>query len=58
MSTERDGSAASVNYARDKAAADSVAKDIAACGGKALVVQADVTDEASVGRMMAWSNGG
>ena len=47
----RHGWAVAVNYLRDKAAADSVAEDIAACGGKALVVQADVTDAAGVGQM-------
>ena len=45
------GWAVAVNYACHESAAASVAEDITACGGRALVVQADVTDAASVGRM-------
>lgn len=47
----RSGWAVAVNYKRDEAAATAVAEDITACGGKALVVRADVTDVASVGQM-------
>lgn len=45
------GWAVAVNYARDDAAAASVAGDITARGGKALMVRADVTDSVSVGQM-------
>lgn len=48
----RSGWAVAVNYARDESAATSVAEEIAACGGKALAVQADVTHAPSVGRMI------
>ncbi len=37
-----------VNYARDAAAAEAVAADVRAAGRRALVVQADVADEAQV----------
>lgn len=47
----RGGWAVAVNYVRDEAAAASVTKEIAAFGGAALAVQADVTDAASVARM-------
>lgn len=40
-----------VNYARDAQAAARVADQVRAAGGEALVVQADVADEAAVGRM-------
>lgn len=40
-----------VNYTRDAAAAESVAAEVRAAGGQALVVQADVADEAAVVRM-------
>lgn len=49
----RNGWPVAVNYVRDEAAAASVAADITACGGKALVVQADVTDGPSTGQMTA-----
>lgn len=47
----RSGWAVAVNYVREEAAAASVAADITAGGGKALVVRADVTDAACVGQM-------
>ncbi len=40
-----------VNYTRDAAAAESVAAEVRVAGGQALVVQADVADEAAVVRM-------
>jgi len=42
------GWAVAVNYARDAAAAESVVKAIQAGGGRAIAVQADVSDEAQV----------
>lgn len=48
----RSGWSVAVNYARDEAAAASVTEDIAACGGKALAVRADVTDAAAVATMI------
>jgi len=47
----RRGYAVCVNYLRDRAAADEVARDIAAAGGRAIAVQADVAVEADVVRM-------
>ena len=44
----RQGWAVAVNYARDAAAAESVVKAIQAGGGRAIAVQADVSDEAQV----------
>ena len=43
-----EGAAVVVNARSDKAAADAVAKEIAAAGGRALVHLADVSDEAAV----------
>ena len=40
-----------VNYAQNKAAAESVAKQIHDAGGQAMIVQADVADEAQILRM-------
>jgi NAD(P)-dependent dehydrogenase (short-subunit alcohol dehydrogenase family) len=45
------GHAVCVNYASDKAAADSVCAEIAAAGGKAIAVAADTSVEADVIRM-------
>lgn len=45
------GYAVCVNYVRDSAAADAVVKAIAADGGKAIAVQADVAQEADVVRL-------
>ena len=42
------GWAVAVNYTRDTAAAESVVKAIQASGGRAIAVQADVSDEAQV----------
>jgi NAD(P)-dependent dehydrogenase (short-subunit alcohol dehydrogenase family) len=47
----RRGYAVCVNYLKDRAAADRVAGDIAAAGGRAIAVQADVSVEADVVRM-------
>lgn len=47
----RHGWAVAVNCVRDEAAAASVAEDVAAYGGKAMVARADVTDAAGVGQM-------
>lgn len=44
----RQGWAVVVNYARNAAAADAVARQIADAGGNAMAVQADVADEAQV----------
>ena len=40
-----------INYARNAAAAESVAADVRACGRRALLVSADVADEAAVRAM-------
>jgi 3-oxoacyl-[acyl-carrier protein] reductase len=45
------GAAVVINYARDKAGADSVAASIAAMSGKAIVVQGDVSKAADVQRL-------
>jgi NAD(P)-dependent dehydrogenase (short-subunit alcohol dehydrogenase family) len=42
-----------INYARDRAAAEAVAADVRACGRQALLLQADVADEAQVLAMYA-----
>jgi len=47
----RRGYAVCVNFLRDRAAADEVVRDIAAAGGRAIAVQADVAVEADVVRM-------
>ena len=49
----RQGWAVAVNYARDAAAAQAVVEAIAAAGGHALAVQADVADDAQVRAMFA-----
>lgn len=49
----RQGWAVAVNFARDAAAAQAVVDGIAAAGGRALAVQADVADEAQVLAMFA-----
>ena len=48
----QNGMAVAVNYLRDAAAAKSVVEDIAARGGAALAVQADVTDATAVRNMV------
>ena len=48
-----DGAAVVVNARRDAAAAQAVAKEAEAAGGRGLAHVADVTDEAAVGRMIA-----
>ena len=47
------GHAVAVNYAKDAASAQSVVDRIAAAGGQAMAVQADVSDEAQVLAMFA-----
>jgi len=47
----RRGWAVAVNYANDRRAADGVVERIAAAGGRAMALQADVADEAQVLRM-------
>ena len=49
----RKGYAVAVNYARNEAAAEKVAHTIREGGGKAIIVQADVADEAQVLAMFA-----
>jgi NAD(P)-dependent dehydrogenase (short-subunit alcohol dehydrogenase family) len=44
----RQGYAVAINYTANAAAADAVAQQILAAGGKAITVQADVADEAQV----------
>jgi 3-oxoacyl-[acyl-carrier protein] reductase len=48
----REGAAVAVHYRERKDAADRVVDEIASGGGRAVAVQADVTDEASVAAMM------
>ena len=45
------GYAVAVNYSRDQAGAEAVAGEIAAGGGRAAVLQADVADEAQVAKL-------
>ena len=47
------GARMALNYGRNAAKAEAVAERIAAAGGEAFVVQADVTDEASVESMFS-----
>ena len=47
------GCAVCVNYLRNRDAADSVVRDIASAGGRAIAVQADVASEADVVRLFA-----
>ena len=47
------GHAIALNYARDAAAADALAERIRAAGGRALALQADVSDEVQVTAMFA-----
>jgi len=46
----RGGAAVSINYVRDKTAAESVAERIVAAGGRAVAVQADITEEGQAQR--------
>lgn len=48
-----DGAAVVVNYSSSKTGADKVVAEIAAAGGRAVAVQADVSKEADVRRMFA-----
>ena len=48
----REGAAVAVNYMSSKDAAEKTAADIRAAGGRALTVEADVTDYAAVQRMV------
>jgi 3-oxoacyl-[acyl-carrier protein] reductase len=47
------GAAVVVNYAKDKTGADAVVKRIEEKGGKAIAVQADVSNEADIARLFA-----
>jgi 3-oxoacyl-[acyl-carrier protein] reductase len=47
------GASVAVHYRGSRDAAEAVARDIDAAGGRSFVVQADVTDSASVDRMVA-----
>jgi NAD(P)-dependent dehydrogenase (short-subunit alcohol dehydrogenase family) len=49
----RSGYDVAVNFVRNQKAADDVAKDVVAAGGRAAVVQADAGDDAQVKRMFA-----
>lgn len=49
----RDGAFVIVNYASSKAGADGVVAEIEAMGGKAIALQADITDRAQVKAMFA-----
>ena len=51
------GYAVVVNYQRDAAAADAVVADIAAAGGRAVAIQADVSREAEVERLFGEIDG-
>jgi len=51
------GYAVCVNYRRDRAAAERVAGDIAAAGGRAIAVAADVAVEADVVRLFETCDG-
>src|SRR5947209_2576418 len=48
----RHGAAVAVNYSQSREAAEAVAKEIAAGGGKARAFEADVRDGDAVGRMV------
>jgi 3-oxoacyl-[acyl-carrier protein] reductase len=52
------GAHVAVHYRAGRAGAKAVARDIEAAGGQALLVQADVTDSASVDAMVAAAHGG
>ncbi len=47
----RDGYAVCISYSRDAAGADALVRDVAADGGQAVAVRADVADADAVGRM-------
>ncbi|MBK9166383.1 MAG: glucose 1-dehydrogenase [Bryobacterales bacterium] len=49
----RDGAAVAVNYRDQKEAAEAVCAEIAAAGGRAIAVRADVADQTAVGAMAA-----
>ncbi len=49
----RDGAAVAANYRRERERADAVAAGIAAAGGKAIAVAADIGDPAAVAAMMS-----
>ena len=54
----RAGAAVAVNYSRNREGAEAVAAEITGAGGKALVLQADVTEEADVERMFREARAG
>jgi 3-oxoacyl-[acyl-carrier protein] reductase len=49
----REGAAVVVNYSRSRAEAEETAEQVTAAGGRPLVVQADVSDDAAVRAMVA-----
>jgi len=51
------GYAVAVNYSRDAAAAEAVVREIAAAGGRALAIRADVAVEAEVKQLFATAEG-
>jgi glucose 1-dehydrogenase len=53
MRLAREGAAVVVNYLRKQEAAEAVVGDIAAAGGRAIAVQADVSNEQQVDEMFA-----
>ena len=48
----REGAAVAVNYSKSRDAAEATAEEIREAGGRALAVEADVTDEGAVRRMV------
>src|SRR5690348_6912679 len=51
LALARQGAVVAVNYARSQAEAEETAGEIVAAGGRALAVQADVSDEGAVREM-------
>jgi len=48
----REGAAVAVNYSKSRDAAEATAEEIRAAGGRALAVEADITDDGAVRRMV------
>ncbi len=53
LALARRGAAVAVNYARSRDEAEATARDITAAGGRALAVQADVSDDGAVRALVA-----